>query len=101
MPPSAVGWPADLKGGGASTTSNRLDLVDVATFVVPVRHLDTNVGTHPGDIRWDLVPGSSFGSDINVADMASVFSGVTGNPPMAGSVPSESPAPRRRDARTS
>ena len=84
FPASAAGWPADLKGGGAPSTSNRLNIVDVATFIVPVRYINTNVGSRPGDVRWDLVPGSSVGNDINVADMAALVSGAGGFPPMLG-----------------
>ena len=34
------------------------------------------------DVRFDLVPGSTVGADINVADVAALTSGATGFPPM-------------------
>ena len=71
-PPSPIGWPADLKGGALST--NKITIEDVAAFVVPVRYLGTDVGTHVGDIRWDLSPGKgALGQDINVQDLAAVL----------------------------
>jgi glucose/arabinose dehydrogenase len=71
-------WPADLTDGGGFS-ANRINVSDIATFITPVRYVNTNVGTNPGDIRWDLVPGSTFGNDINVQDIASVS---VASPPM-------------------
>ena len=47
--------------------------------------MDTNVGTHPGDIRWDIVPGRGLlAKDINIQDLTALIAGDTGNPPMLG-----------------
>jgi hypothetical protein len=71
-PPSPIGWPADLKAG--VFTANRVTIEDLATFVAPVRYLGTNVGTHVGDVRWDLSPGKgALGQDINVQDIATLL----------------------------
>jgi glucose/arabinose dehydrogenase len=64
-------WPADLVGSGLS--ANKLTIQDIGSYVVPIRYINTDVGTHAGDVRWDVVPGTTFGDfDINVADLASV-----------------------------
>jgi glucose/arabinose dehydrogenase len=64
-------WPADFTSGG-TFSANKVNVSDAATFITPVRYMNTNVGTNPGDVRWDIVPGSTFGTDINVADIASL-----------------------------
>jgi hypothetical protein len=71
-------WPADLKGSGASV--NKVDLLDLASYVAPIRYLNTDVGTRPGDVRWDVVQ-SAIGADINLLDLANI---VTVSPPMFG-----------------
>jgi len=75
------GWPADIVSSGLS--ANKVNVQDLASFIAPVRHLGTNLGTQPGDERWDLVPGSTFGTHINIQDMAAL---VTTAPAMFGGV---------------
>jgi len=71
-PPSPIGWPADLKAG--SLSANKVTVEDLASFLVPVRYLGTNVGTNTGDIRWDLSPGKgSSAQDINIQDLAALL----------------------------
>ncbi|TMC67956.1 MAG: CSLREA domain-containing protein [Chloroflexi bacterium] len=75
-------WPADLVS--ASTSANKLDLADLGSFVAPLRRLGTSPG-HPNyDPRWDLVPGSTLGDQINLADVAALIAGPTAYPPMLG-----------------
>jgi hypothetical protein len=81
VPPAPIGWPADLKAGG-SYSVNRVNISDLASFVAPIRYMNTDVGTRPGDVRWDLAPGSTFGKDINVQDLAALISGGSGHPRM-------------------
>jgi hypothetical protein len=69
----------DLAGG--SFSGNKINVSDLASYITPVRHMNTDVGTHPGDVRWDVVPGSAIGADINVADIAAI---VVLRPPMLG-----------------
>jgi len=69
------GWPADLDSTGMST--NDIDVLDITSFLAPVRYL----GTSPGDPlydsptvgagkRWDLSPGAGvFTKHINVQDL--------------------------------
>ena len=75
-------WPADLNGSAFSL--NKINVSDLAAFISPIRYLNQDVGTDPGDVRLDLVPGSTVGFDINVADMAALISGASGSPPMLG-----------------
>lgn len=75
-------WPADLYSFGQS--ANVLDLQDLASFVAPVRRLGTSPGDPNFNPRWDLVPGSTAGAQINVDDMAALIAGPTGHPPMFG-----------------
>jgi hypothetical protein len=75
-------WPADLS---SSTFSfNKVNIQDVAAYISPIRYLNQDTGTDPGDVRFDLVPSSTFGTDINVADLAAITSGVSGFPAMLG-----------------
>ena len=76
------GWPADLTDGGGFS-ANKVNISDLASFVGVPRYLNTNVGTNPGDARWDVVPGSTFGNHINIVDMQSVAFGAA---PMLGGV---------------
>jgi CSLREA domain-containing protein len=81
-PCGGMSWPADLISGGFQP--NTLNVQDVGSFLTPVRRL----GTSPGDAnfaaRWDLIPGSTAGKHINVADVASLIAGASGYPPMFG-----------------
>ena len=76
------GWPADLIGGAFS--GNRVNTQDLATYLGPVRHLNTEVGANPGNVRWDVLPGSGvLPFDINVQDLATI---VAVAPPMLGGI---------------
>jgi hypothetical protein len=74
------GWPGDLVSAGVS--ANRLDVVDLASFVAPIRRINTSPGDSGHNVRWDLVPGSTIGETINISDLAALVSGITGFPPM-------------------
>jgi CSLREA domain-containing protein len=76
------GWPSDLVGSGFSF--NRLDIVDLGSFVTPVRRFNTSPWDPEFSARWDLKPGASVGAYINVTDLAAMISGPTGYPPMFG-----------------
>ena len=72
-------WPADLVSSNPST--NDIDISDIGSYIAPVRHLNTNPidGPPAYNVRWDLVPGSTVGAAINIADLARV---TTLYPPM-------------------
>jgi len=93
IPPTApatpIGWPSDLRGD--SINVNKVNILDLGTFVAPVRRLNTSPGdvSIPGDpdeyhVRWDLVPGTTVGETINIVDVAALITGTTGYPPMLG-----------------
>jgi hypothetical protein len=80
-------WPSDFVQGSIPESTNRVNLPDLVSFVAPVRYFGTDVGTNPGDVRWDLQPGSGvLLTDINVNDLVAMIAGSTGYPPMLGGV---------------
>ena len=80
------GWPSELNAStGPPDSFNRVNILDITSFLVPVYYLGTNVGTNPGDVRWDLTPGAgTFLTDINIQDITAMIAGASGNPPMLG-----------------
>jgi hypothetical protein len=82
--PSA-GWPSDFKSGGIPTSTDRVTLVDLTSFLGPVRRAGTSPGENGWSPRWDLVPGpQAFTSWINIQDLTAIIAGTTGRPPMFG-----------------
>jgi hypothetical protein len=78
-------WPSDLVTGSIPDSTLKVNIADLASFVAPVRYLGNNVGTNPGDVRWDISPGPGLlPVDINVLDLSLLVAGPTGNPPMFG-----------------
>ncbi len=75
-------WPADLTAAGGFSL-NKVNISDIASYVGVPRYLNTNVGTNAGDVRWDVVPGSTFGNHINIVDLQSIAFGTA---PMLGGV---------------
>jgi CSLREA domain-containing protein len=75
-------WPADLYP--FSPSGNKLDLADLGSFIAPVRRLGASPGDANYDAHYDLVPGSTAGGQINIADMAALITGPTAYPPMLG-----------------
>ncbi len=63
-------WPADL--ADSSSSANRITLADVTSYIVPVRIFNTSPGDPNYNRRWDIVPGSSVGKDINLQDLTSL-----------------------------
>jgi hypothetical protein len=72
-----TGWPADLIGG--SYSGNKVNVQDLASYVTPVRRLNSSPGNSRFNVRWDVVPGTTWGEHINVQDIASI---TTLYPPM-------------------
>jgi hypothetical protein len=84
VPASPIGWPGDMMGGGVPDSSNRINILDLTSFMAPIRYFDTDVGSNPGDVRWDLVPGGGiFPNDINIEDLTNL---IVLSPPMIGGV---------------
>lgn len=61
-------WPGDL--GTSSFSFNKINVSDLAAFVAPTRRIGTSPGNPNYSVRWDLVPGSTFGETINVQDLS-------------------------------
>jgi glucose/arabinose dehydrogenase len=74
------GWPLDFVAGGFQP--NTVNIQDLGSFVAPVRHINTSDGDPDFDQRWDIVPGSTVGEDINVADVGAMVTGAGGYPAM-------------------
>ena len=84
VPATPIGWPADLQGGGIPDSTNNVNVLDLTSFLAPVAYLNSNVGSNPGDRRWDLVPGAGFFAfTINVEDLINL---IIVAPPMIGGV---------------
>lgn len=79
-------WPSDFsKTTGILDSLNRINVLDITSFLAPVKYMGTDVGTNAGDVRWDLVPGKGiFPTDININDLTSLIAGASGSPPMLG-----------------
>lgn len=75
----------DFAAGGIPDSTNRLNVVDLTSFLAPVRRLDTSPGHSNFDQRWNLVPGRGlFANWIAVNDLTALLAGPTGFPPMLG-----------------
>jgi serine protease len=83
-------WPSDVNKSQAPLDSlNRINVQDLTSFLAPVPYVGTNVGTNPGDIRFDLLPGPGiFATDINIQDLTALIAPAapTGAPSMLGGV---------------
>jgi hypothetical protein len=76
-------WPLDLVSGGVPQSTDKVTIGDLASFLAPVRRLDTRPPNANFNQRWDLKPGPQFGSNwIGVSDLGALVSGVSGFPPM-------------------
>ena len=78
-------WPSDFVSGSIPNSTNRINILDLASFVVPIRYLGTDVGTQIGDNRWDIDPGPGpLAVDINILDLAAMTApgSDTGGPTM-------------------
>ncbi|MFQ5472487.1 MAG: hypothetical protein ACE5FA_06345, partial [Dehalococcoidia bacterium] len=79
-------WPSDFNAATTTPSSfNKINILDLTSFLAPVKYFGTDVGTNPGDVRWDLDPGPDiFPTDINILDLTAVIAGSSGSPPMLG-----------------
>jgi CubicO group peptidase (beta-lactamase class C family) len=78
-------WPSDFISGGVPDSTNRVNVLDLSSFLAPSRRLDSNPGSAAFSSRWDLVPGKGFfATFININDMSALLAGSSGFPPMLG-----------------
>jgi len=81
-------WPADLYTNSPST--NKIDIQDIVSFLVPIRRLGTVPGDdywldgirHQYDVRWDIDPKSIAGPLIAGIDILDLIKVITVIPPM-------------------
>jgi hypothetical protein len=80
-------WPSELnKSAGPPDSFNRVNILDITSLLAPVRYFGTDVGSNPGDVRFDLRPGPGlFMEDINIEDLTALLAGSSGFPPMLAS----------------
>ena len=69
----STAWPADL-ADETSFSTDKINIMDLVRFLVPVRRLNSIPGDGRYDKRWDLVPGTFYGTNwINAMDMGWVL----------------------------
>jgi len=74
------GWPADFVSGGIPDSTNRINVLDLTSFLAPTWRLNTSPGDTGFSSRWDLVPGRGvFSKFINIQDLTTL---ITLTPPM-------------------
>jgi hypothetical protein len=79
-----AGWPADLAAGGIPSSTNRVNILDITSFLAPERRLNTSPNEGGYSVRWDLSPGAGlFAKVINIQDLTSI---ISVRPPMLGSI---------------
>ena len=79
---------------------NRITITDLTSFLGPVYRMNTKPGNANYDMRWDLVPGPTIGSNwIQLNDLTALLGGASGNPPMLGA-PGRSTGRRVRGRRS-
>lgn len=76
-------WPSDIESGSGLDSTNKVNIVDLQSFILPVRRLGTSPGDGNFDLRWDVEPGlgGPFATHINVADLQRI---AFSYPPMLG-----------------
>jgi hypothetical protein len=84
-PDPGSAWPSDLVSGGVPVSTDRITIGDLASFLAPVRRLDSSPGDPQFSARSDLSPGRGiFMQWINISDLSTLLAGATGFPPMLG-----------------
>jgi hypothetical protein len=80
-------WTADFATGSVPNSTDRINVLDLSSFIAPDRHLDTAPGNALFNVRWDVKPGPDFGANwIHVPDLGALIAGSTGFPPMFSGV---------------
>ncbi|MGH8248879.1 MAG: hypothetical protein ACREUU_20925, partial [Gammaproteobacteria bacterium] len=70
-PHAPIGWPADLQGTFFSF--NKINILDLSSFVSPVRRFNSSPGDPNFETRWDVLPGTTIlPKHINIQDIAAI-----------------------------
>ncbi|HET9477641.1 MAG TPA: cohesin domain-containing protein, partial [Dehalococcoidia bacterium] len=56
-PCGMTGWPSELASGGIPDSTNRANVLDMTSFLAPLRRLGASPGDAAYNQRWDLAPG--------------------------------------------
>jgi hypothetical protein len=84
-PEPSPSWPSDFVSASIPNSTDKVNILDLSSFIAPSRHLDTSPGNPNFNARWDLGPGRGvFSNMINVSDMSAMIAGSTGFPAMFG-----------------
>jgi hypothetical protein len=68
-------------------STDRINVLDLSSFIAPDRHLDTAPGNPLFNVRWDVNPGPDFGALwIHIPDLGALIAGSNGFPPMMSGV---------------
>jgi hypothetical protein len=80
----STAWPSDLKSQGIPDSTDRINIIDLTSFITPVRRLETGLFSANFDLRWDLNGGPAInpGQFINITDLTRLLAGPSGFPPM-------------------
>jgi hypothetical protein len=83
VPARSDAWPIDLVSNGVPNSTDRVNLLDLTSFLAPIRRLDTGPEDPNWDVRWDIFPGPAVSSNwVIIGDLVGLFAGSTGFPPM-------------------
>ena len=83
VPTPSDAWPSDFVSGSVPNSTDKVNVLDITSFLAPTRRLDTKFGQTNYSRRWDLVPGNATGTNwIVVQDLTALIAGTSGSPPM-------------------
>jgi hypothetical protein len=92
VPSTSNDWPSDFVSVPMDYV-DRIIINDLTSFFAPTRRLDTKPGDAGFSSRFDLAPGTTFGTNwINISDAVALLGGTTGLPPMFGARAFNGPA---------
>ncbi|HET9477127.1 MAG TPA: hypothetical protein VFP63_06535, partial [Dehalococcoidia bacterium] len=70
---------------GIPDSTNRANVLDMTSFLAPLRRLGASPGDAAYNQRWDLAPGRGlFAVWISVTDITAIAVGPSGYPPITG-----------------
>ena len=82
---ASVAWPLDFVSGGTPSSTDKITITDLTSFLAPIRRLDKHPADAGFDKRWDLLPGPAVGQKwIQIGDLTALFAGSGAFPPMSG-----------------
>lgn len=80
-------WPAELHIGGIPDSTNNVNILDITSFLAPVRRLNNSPGDLDFNQRWDLTPGPGLFTDwINISDLTRLLTVKPPAPPYDGDI---------------